>query len=76
MIYKTRLRMHRGQFLGLYENRERSSRDVKRMALQRIGEIEDKMAELQSLHDELSRLASSCHGDDRPDCPILAGLSK
>ena len=64
------------ELLGLYENRERSSRDVKRMALQRIGEIEDKMAELQSLHDELSRLASSCHGDDRPDCPILAGLSK
>ena len=64
------------ELLGLYENRERSSRDVKRMALQRIGEIEHKMAELQSLHDELSRLASSCHGDDRPDCPILAGLSK
>ncbi len=64
------------ELLGLYENRDRSSRDVKRMALQRISEIEDKMMELQSLHDELSRLAKSCHGDDRPDCPILAGLSK
>lgn len=64
------------ELLGLYEDRDRSSRDVKRMALQRIGEIEDKMSELQTLHDELSRLAASCHGDDRADCPILTGLSK
>ncbi len=64
------------ELLGLYEDRDRSSRDVKRMALQRISEIEDKMAELQTLHDELSRLASSCHGDDRADCPILTGLSR
>ncbi len=64
------------ELLGLYEDRDRSSRDVKRMALQRIAEIEDKMSELQTLHDELSRLAASCHGDDRADCPILTGLSK
>jgi len=64
------------ELLGLYEDRDRSSRDVKRMALQRISEIELKMAELQSLHDELSRLARSCRGDDRADCPILSGLSK
>ena len=64
------------ELLGLYEDRDRSSRDVKRMALQRIGEIEDKMTELRTLHDELSRLAMSCHGDDRADCPILTGLSK
>jgi len=64
------------ELLGLYEDRDRSSRDVKRMALQRISEIELKMAELQALHDELSRLARSCRGDDRADCPILSGLSK
>jgi len=64
------------ELLGLYEDRDRSSRDVKRMALQRISEIEIKMAELQLLHDELSRLARSCRGDDRADCPILSGLSK
>lgn len=61
--------------LSLYEDRSRSSRDVKAIALQRIEEIEARMAELQSLHDELTRLAVSCHGDDRPDCPILTGLS-
>ena len=64
------------ELLGLYEDRDRSSRDVKRMAQQRIKQVEDKMAELQSLHDELARLAESCHGDDRADCPILTGLSK
>lgn len=64
------------ELLGLYEDRDRSSRDVKRMALQRIGQIEDKMTELQTLRDELSRLATSCHGDDRADCPILTGLSR
>ena len=64
------------ELLGLYEDRDRSSRDVKQMAQQRIKQIEDKMAELQSLHDELARLAESCHGDDRADCPILTGLSK
>jgi MerR family copper efflux transcriptional regulator len=64
------------ELLGLYEDRDRSSRDVKRMAQQRIKQIEDKMTELQSLHDELARLAESCHGDDRADCPILTGLSK
>ncbi len=64
------------ELLGLYEDRDRSSRDVKRLALQRISEIEVKMAELQTLHDELARLAASCRGDDRADCPILTGLSK
>lgn len=64
------------ELLGLYEDRDRSSRDVKRMALHRISEIEHKMAELQTLHDELSRLADSCRGDDRADCPILTGLSQ
>lgn len=64
------------ELLSLYEDRSRSSRDVKTIALQRLEEIEARMAELQSLHDELTRLAVSCHGDDRADCPILTGLSQ
>ena len=64
------------ELLGLYEDRSRSSRDVKNLALQRIGEIEAKMSELQSLHDELAHLAEACQGDDRPDCPILTGLAE
>ena len=63
------------ELLGLYEDRNRTSRDVKNLTLQRLQEIEVKMKELKSLHDELSHLAQSCNGDERPDCPIISGLS-
>ena len=63
------------ELLGLYEDQGRSSRDVKKITLQRISEIENKMEELQSLHTELTHLANSCQGDDRPNCPIINGLS-
>lgn len=64
------------ELLGLYQDRDRSSRDVKKLALQRIDEIEAKMKELKLLHGELVHLANSCQGNDRPDCPIIAGLSR
>lgn len=60
--------------LGLYEDRGRSSADVKRIAARRLEEIEAKQRALQALHDELSGLVRACHGDDRPDCPILDHL--
>ena len=60
--------------LGLYEDRGRSSADVKRIAAKRLEEIEAKQRALQALHDELSELVCACHGDDRPDCPILEHL--
>ncbi|WP_417516318.1 Cu(I)-responsive transcriptional regulator [Minwuia sp.] len=63
------------ELLALYEDRDRASADVKAIALERLHVIERKMAELQSLKDELTRLADACSGDDRPDCPILHGLS-
>lgn len=63
------------ELLALYEDRSRASADVKAIALERLAEIEAKMAELQSLHDELRHLADCCSGDQRPDCPILDGLS-
>ena len=59
------------ELLGLYENRDRSSADVKRIAETRLEDIREKQRELASLHDELSHLVTSCSGDDRPDCPIL-----
>ncbi len=62
------------ELLGLYENQHRSSADVKRMAMKRLDEIAEKQRELQSLHDELGRLANACKGDDRPNCPIIEGL--
>ena len=63
------------ELLSLYEDRERSSRDVKSIALARLQEIEQKMRELQTLHEELSHLAGNCHGDGRPDCPILESFA-
>ncbi|WP_420560634.1 Cu(I)-responsive transcriptional regulator [Tepidicaulis sp.] len=61
--------------LALYRDRGRASADVKRIAEEHIGEIERKIAELQSMRTVLRRLAEKCHGDDRPDCPILDELS-
>lgn len=59
------------QLLSLYEDRERASSDVKLLAQQRITEIDAKLAELASLRKTLTRLVGACHGDARPDCPIL-----
>jgi Cu(I)-responsive transcriptional regulator len=63
------------ELLGLYENRDRSSREVKKLALRRLREIDAKLEELAALRSELARLADSCRGDDRPDCPILNGIA-
>ena len=61
--------------ISLYEDRGRASADVRRIATGHLDEIERKIAELQSLRRTLQDLVGRCHGDDRPDCPILAGLS-
>ena len=63
------------ELLSLYDNKRRSSADVKAIALRRLGEIERKLAELESLRAVLSDLVERCHGDDRPDCPILDNLA-
>ena len=64
------------ELLGLYEDRQRPSREVKRLAQLRIDDIDQKLSELHTLRDELAHLVSCCKGDDRPDCPILEGLSE
>ena len=63
------------ELLALYENTKRSSREVKALTLEKIAEIDTKLTELNMLRDQLSRLASACQGDDRPNCPILDALS-
>ncbi|HAI28008.1 MAG: Cu(I)-responsive transcriptional regulator [Thalassospira sp.] len=62
--------------LSLYEDRNRASSDVKEIAKTHLAEIERKIAELQSLRDTLSDLVQSCHGDDRPNCPIINDLAR
>lgn len=60
---------------GLWLDRDRSSADVKRIALAHVAELDAKIAELRSMSDALRDLAGSCHGDERPDCPILKDLA-
>ncbi|NQV46003.1 MAG: Cu(I)-responsive transcriptional regulator [Rhodospirillales bacterium] len=58
----------------LWQDRNRASADVKSLALNHISEIDHRINELQAVRDTLVDLTKRCHGDDRPDCPILQGL--
>ena len=64
-----------GRLLSLWSDRERASAQVKQLALEHVARIEAKMAELSSMRDAILHLADRCHGDDRPECPILDGLA-
>jgi MerR family copper efflux transcriptional regulator len=64
------------KLLALYRNRRRASEDVKRLALAHIADVDQKIAELTRIRDTLTELARHCHGDQRPDCPILAELER
>jgi MerR family copper efflux transcriptional regulator len=60
--------------VGLWQDRTRPSREVKRIALAQVAELESRIAELTAMKDALAELAEACHGDERPDCPILRDL--
>ena len=62
--------------LSLYEDKERASSDVKALATDKIREIDRKLRELKSLRDTLKTLVDHCHGDDRPDCPIINEIAR
>ena len=64
------------ELLSLYQDKNRSSKEVKKLTLAKIASIDEKLQEFHSLRDELSHLVSCCNGDDRPSCPILDELSK
>ena len=64
-----------GTLLNLWQNHGRSSADVKKLALQHIADLDRRIAEMRSMRDTLQNLARNCHGDKRPDCPILKGLA-
>ena len=64
------------ELLSLYENKDRTSKEVKKITLEKIFQIENKLKDLNDLKKELSFLANNCHGDDKPNCPILDELSK
>lgn len=61
--------------LALWQDRGRASADVRALAREHIGELDRKIAEMEGMRRTLERLAASCHGDGRPDCPILDDLA-
>jgi Cu(I)-responsive transcriptional regulator len=63
------------ELLALWRDRSRASADVKQLAMAHIRDLEAKAAELQAMADTLRHLAAHCHGDRRPDCPILSDFA-
>jgi|SRR5687767_2523772 len=65
-----------GDLLDLWQNTRRESRQVKELAMAHIGDLNQKIHEMESMRKALMKLAKSCHGENRPDCPILDDLSQ
>jgi len=61
--------------LALYDDRDRASAGVKRVAQDHLVQIDEKINALMAMRDTLNELVQACTGDHRPDCPILKGLS-
>ncbi len=64
-----------GELLALWRDRDRPSREVKRIAEAHIGDLQSRVTEMQAIANTLRELVAACHGDDRPDCPILDDLA-
>jgi len=64
-----------GELVGLWQNRRRPSRQVKALAEAHIKELDQKAQELLAMKAALQHLVKCCHGDDRPECPILESLA-
>jgi Cu(I)-responsive transcriptional regulator len=64
------------ELMSLYEDKNRPSKEVKELTLEKISEIDKKLSELKNLRDQLSYLAKNCHGDNKPNCPILDALAE
>jgi len=63
------------QLMALYQDRGRASHDVRAIASAHVEAIEEKIRELQSMRATLQKLIHACHGDARPDCPILEEMA-
>jgi len=63
------------QLMALYEDRSRASHDVREIAAAHVEAIGEKLRELEQMRATLRKLIHACHGDDRPDCPILDDIA-
>lgn len=61
--------------VGLWQNRRRTSSEVKKLVERQVLQLDEKIRALQAMRNTLSHLACNCHGDSRPDCPILDDLA-
>jgi Cu(I)-responsive transcriptional regulator len=64
------------ELLGLWQNRKRPSRQVRALAQAHIEELEEKLEDLRAMKATLEHLVHCCHGDERPDCPIIETLAR
>lgn len=64
------------ELMALYADRDRASADVKHIAEDHLARIDARLAELKQMRDTLAHLVHACHGDARPDCPILSDLAE
>lgn len=63
------------QLMALYRDKSRASHDVRELAKSHVAAIEEKVRELESMRGTLQKLIRACHGDERPDCPILDDIA-
>ncbi|NIC41266.1 Cu(I)-responsive transcriptional regulator [Aquabacterium sp. A08] len=64
-----------GELVGLWHDQGRSSAQVRQIAQRQLQALEERIAQLQAMARSLQGLTACCHGDDRPDCPILDDLA-
>lgn len=64
------------KLLGLWKNKSRASKEVKKLATEHLNDLTHKIKQLQGMVDTLSELVEHCHGNERPTCPILQDLEK
>lgn len=63
------------ELVSLWHDRQRASADVKRIAQTHVAELEKRIQAMQDMRRTLQNLLHHCHGDERPDCPILDNLA-
>lgn len=64
-----------GELLALWQDRRRASADVRKVAIRHVQRVDQKIAELKALRQTLKTLVERCHGDGRPECPILDDMA-
>lgn len=63
------------ELVALWQNRRRASASVKRIAQQHVDELGQRIEALRAMQRSLRQLLHHCHGDERPECPILDDLA-